>query len=134
VSETRDSETRDVVTMYSPAGELTKNQAFMLAEARDFMDAYAHTFKRSLSEDADDEQSLPLRYRELLIAAVLITARAPQEGIVAHLGRAFSLGLTQREALDAIMALHVPGGAPALWNGVRALRTTLAPAESGLEP
>lgn len=66
------------------------------------------------------EHALPAKFRELVVCAVLAFKGSP-EGVATHAKRALALGATEQELLEAFQAIVVPGGAPALLNGVRGL-------------
>lgn len=67
------------------------------------------------------DASLPVRYRELICACACAIQPAPIEVTVHHLERAFSSGLTEREAMEGFQALLIPSGGIAVSNGARAL-------------
>lgn len=71
--------------------------------------------------EANPDAELPVKYREIVVSAVLAYRGASTEGLVAHLRRAISHGATKREILDAFEACAIPGGAPTFLAGVRAL-------------
>ena len=56
-----------------------------------------------------------------MVIGILCFRGAGIDAIVAHMRRAISLGSTRGEILEALEAAMVPGGAPTLSAGVRAL-------------
>lgn len=65
--------------------------------------------------------ALPVRYRELIVSAVLAFRGASSTAIAQHLRRARTDGATDTEMLEAFEAAAVPGGVPTLLRGVEAL-------------
>ena len=65
--------------------------------------------------------ALPLKYREMVIIAVLAFRGAHEDFIVAHMKRAIEHGASKRELLEAIQSAAVPGGGPTFSTGVQAL-------------
>jgi alkylhydroperoxidase/carboxymuconolactone decarboxylase family protein YurZ len=64
--------------------------------------------------------SLPEKYRQMLVMAVA-AATHQVEGIRIHMRRAFEAGVTQEEVLEALEAIAIPAGFPALWYGALVL-------------
>ena len=117
------------MTMYSSTDSLTPDQEYLLDKRPRFTRKYLPAFESGIVGEPD-EGELPPMYRELVIACVLMAIRGPHEGIVAHLRRAFELGLSEDAALDAAIATQAPGGALALWAGIRAIRAATGPIET----
>jgi alkylhydroperoxidase/carboxymuconolactone decarboxylase family protein YurZ len=89
-----------------------------------FLETWNELAGKALLHDgsgAPGEAELPVKYREIVVSAVLAFRGASTEGLVAHLRRAIDHGATKREILDAFEASAVPGGAPTFLAGVRAL-------------
>lgn len=132
---------------------------YLMAEIDpDFLDLFDQTYRYTLGfEDsgkkltqADTEAvatggaaesaesiGLPIRYRELICACACAIQPAPIEVTVHHLERAFSSGLTEREALEGFQALLIPSGGVAVSNGARALlryRENEMARDAGREP
>jgi alkylhydroperoxidase/carboxymuconolactone decarboxylase family protein YurZ len=118
----------EILAIYSPDGELSSDQQYALERLPDFMHKYTQVSSMSLlyTEGGTSTATLPAKYRELIVAVILTAHRASHEGIVAHLRRAFDLGLTEREALDAYVAAQMPGGSSTFWGGIRAVRAAIA--------
>ncbi|WP_162249868.1 MULTISPECIES: carboxymuconolactone decarboxylase family protein [unclassified Nocardioides] len=83
-----------------------------------FDDAYCHTMG---IDPAPGEDSLPVRYRELICACACAMMPVPIEVTTHHLERAFDHGLTEKEAAEGFHALLIPAGGIAVSNGARAL-------------
>lgn len=98
----------------------------------EFLKVYETWVERSLGLDGhgDTGHGLPPKYRELVVSAVLAMRGAPARGIAAHLARALSSGLTEAEAREGMIAASVPGGAPTLLTGLRALMLALEELEA----
>jgi alkylhydroperoxidase/carboxymuconolactone decarboxylase family protein YurZ len=96
---------------------------FLARECPDFLETWNQFVSAALlHEDRDKEKAaLPVRYRELIVACLLAMRGSRAEAVAAHLERAMRDGLTTQEALEAFQAATVPGGAPVLVAGVRAL-------------
>jgi alkylhydroperoxidase/carboxymuconolactone decarboxylase family protein YurZ len=74
-----------------------------------------------LHTETSDEVGLPARYRELVVLGILAFRGIPEQLIAGHIKRALDLGATRAEILDAFECTLVPGGAPTMLNGFRAL-------------
>jgi len=66
-------------------------------------------------------KALPLKYREMVIIAILAFRGAHEDFIVAHMKRAIEHGATKRELLEAMESAAVPGGGPCFAAGAQAL-------------
>jgi len=68
------------------------------------------------------EESTYLEYKvKLLIPMVILAYRGNADAVTAHIKRAFNSGLTAQEILEAFLVALLPGGAPTMVCGVRAL-------------
>lgn len=77
-----------------------------------------------------DGVELPPQYRELIVLGILAFRGTSTESLVSHIERALELGASRREVLDAFEATLVPGGAPTMLNGFRALMSMDRPSDS----
>src|SRR5262245_14276626 len=66
-------------------------------------------------------KALPLKYREMVIIAILAFRGADENFIVAHMKRAIEHGASKRELLEAMQSAAVPGGGPCFAAGAQAL-------------
>jgi AhpD family alkylhydroperoxidase len=89
---------------------------FAVNEDVDFMEAYNNLYTKALT----DGKALPAKTRELIVIA-LLAYRGLENEVYTHAKRALRLGATRQELLEAIETVVVPGGAPALAAGLRAL-------------
>lgn len=71
--------------------------------------------------DGAAEPELDMPHRELLVSCVLASRGAAIESIAAHLRRALDGGMSLRAVLEGFQAVIVPGGAPTMMQGIRAL-------------
>lgn len=58
---------------------------------------------------------------KLFIPMVILAHRGETEMVCAHIKRAFSMGITEGEILEIFLAALLPGGAPTLLIGMKAL-------------
>jgi alkylhydroperoxidase/carboxymuconolactone decarboxylase family protein YurZ len=58
---------------------------------------------------------------KLLIPMVILAYRGLDKEVAAHVRRAFGLGMTEDEILEAFLVAMAPGGAPTMHYGIRAL-------------
>ena len=89
---------------------------FAVNEDVDFMEAYNNLYTKALT----DGKALPAKTRELIVIA-LLAYRGLENEVYTHAKRALRLGATRQELLEAIETVVIPGGAPALASGLRAL-------------
>lgn len=94
---------------------------FLAAESPEFLAVWNDFVGVALLHGDDSGAALPVKYRELIVACLLSLLRVPVESVAEHLKRAMRAGLTRQEALEAYQAACVPGGAPVLMHGARAL-------------
>jgi AhpD family alkylhydroperoxidase len=73
----------------------------------DMFEAYQNIYEYAFL----DGKQLPAKYRELIAMAIL-AYRGSREGVIAHAKRAYLLGATKTEILDAAITTLIPGGAP----------------------
>lgn len=104
-------------------GYLNPGHRYLATADPDFLLEYNRLVALALKHgerEADDED-LPAKYRELVACALLAFRGESEEAIAGHLRRALRFGATEREAVGAFEAAMVPGGAPTLLRGMRAL-------------
>lgn len=95
---------------------------FIARERPEFLEHYnAVAGVALLHTETSDEIGLPARYRELVVLGILAFRGIPEPLIGGHIKRALELGATRAEILDAFECMLVPGGAPTMLNGFRAL-------------
>jgi AhpD family alkylhydroperoxidase len=82
----------------------------------DFVEAYNNLYRAALN----DGQALSAKTREL-IALGILAYRGDVNAVTAHIQRAFRLGATKQEILEAVETSIVPGGAPAFFTGLSAI-------------
>jgi len=70
------------------------------------------------------EGALPRRTKELIMVGICCALNRPR-GVRLHCERAFTLGASPREVLEAIEVAAIPGGMPGLWLGVETLEEIL---------
>ncbi|MHB1315998.1 MAG: carboxymuconolactone decarboxylase family protein [Christensenellales bacterium] len=111
--------------------EMTKTRGYMYPEwefaARndpDFLRAYNDLYTSALNGG----RALSTIERELVACAVLCF-RGKVEGIVTHIVRAFKLGASKQQMLEAIETTIVPGGAPTFSTGLTALMQAIKQCE-----
>jgi alkylhydroperoxidase/carboxymuconolactone decarboxylase family protein YurZ len=75
-----------------------------------------------LHRDRTDEVGLSARYRELVVLGILAFRGASEESMAGHIKRALDLGASRAEILGTFECAVIPGGAPTMLNGLRALK------------
>lgn len=70
------------------------------------------------------EGALARKTKELIMVGICC-ALLRQRGIRLHIERAFILGATPQEVLEAMEVAAIPGGMPGLWEGVDSLAAIL---------
>jgi alkylhydroperoxidase/carboxymuconolactone decarboxylase family protein YurZ len=109
-----------VTTMKEDRGYTRRGWEFIAEADPAFLEAYNGVYRAALM----DGQALPAKYREL-IALGILAFRNRGEGVRDHIKRAIRLGATQREILDAIETIIVPGGAPTMHCALQGLSEAL---------
>lgn len=97
-------------------GRLPVHWAYLAEKDIDFMEAYNTLYNKGLT----DGKALPAKTREL-IAIALLAFRGRENDVYEHCKRALRLGATKQELLEAMETSIIPGGAPTLSTGLRAL-------------
>ena len=115
--ENKENRIRDLTDkMEKERGYKSPAWAFLTENDVDFMEAYNNLFSSGLT----DGKALPAKTREL-IAIVLLAYRGLEDSVYKHCKRALRLGATKQELLEAMETSILPGGAPTLFVGLRAL-------------
>ena len=111
--------------------EMTKTRGYMYPEwefaARndpDFLRAYNDLYTSGLNAG----RALSTIEREL-VACGILCFRGQINGVTTHLVRAFKLGATKQQLLEAIETMIVPGGAPTFSTGLTALMQAIRQCE-----
>lgn len=78
-----------------------------------------------LYDGEQGDTALPIKYRELIVAALLTLRGVSDQGVANHLRRGLAHGLTEREAMEGFQAALIPAGMPALLQGIRGLMIAL---------
>ena len=102
--------------MKKERGYMYPQWAFLTEKDIDFMEAYNNLYNIGLT----DGKALPAKTREL-IAIALLAYRGLENSVYEHCKRALRLGTTKQELLEAMETSIIPGGAPTLSVGLRAL-------------
>lgn len=110
-------------SMESERGYIYPAHRYLANAAPEFLRAYNALAGEALlhGERSEGDVALPGKYRELVVSGILAFKGAAPESIAVHLRRALELGATKQEMLEAFEASVIPGGAPAMLAGVRAL-------------
>lgn len=88
--------------------------------------AFAKVYRLFCGQASDQEGGLPPKYRALVGLGIL-AFRGTEQDLVKHIRRAYALGATPAEIIGAFEAAAVPGGAPVLLHGLRALLRAQVP-------
>jgi AhpD family alkylhydroperoxidase len=102
--------------MKKERGYLQAAWTYLAEKDVDFMEAYDNLYNRGLKAG----KALPVKTRELIAIAVL-AFRGNEHGVHEHIKRALNHGASKQEILEAIETSIIPGGAPTLGAGLRAL-------------
>jgi len=81
---------------------------------------FAKVYRVFYGQASDQEAELPPKYRALVGLGIL-AFRGAEQDMVKYIRRAYALGATPAEIIGAFEAAAVPGGAPVLLYGLRAL-------------
>lgn len=96
--------------------------SILASEDPEFLRAYAELAQRSFRHgEGDADGDLTELHREFVVIGILAFRGSSEDSLVNHLERALSLGATRRDLIGVFEAALVPGGAPAMLNGLRAL-------------
>lgn len=102
--------------MQKERGYLQAPWRYLTEHDIDFMEAYNNLYNRGLT----DGKALPAKVREF-IAMGILAYRGLEDAVYLHAKRALRLGASKQELLEAIETAMIPGGAPTLALGLRAL-------------
>jgi alkylhydroperoxidase/carboxymuconolactone decarboxylase family protein YurZ len=83
----------------------------------DFFENYDRLYGSSIGKGG----ALPIKVKEFVALGILAFKGVPTEVLVAHMKRAMDHGATKEELIEVLEATTVPGGAPTLFNGLKAL-------------
>jgi alkylhydroperoxidase/carboxymuconolactone decarboxylase family protein YurZ len=83
----------------------------------DFLENYDRLYGSSIGKGG----ALPVKVKEFVALGILAFKGVPTEVLVAHMKRAMDHGATKEELIEVLEATTVPGGAPTLFNGLKAL-------------
>ena len=100
-----------------------KKDGFMYPEFQYLAEKHPELYERFISigrYPIEKGKCLDLKTK-LLIPMVILAHRGQIQGVTAHIRRAFGLGMTEDEILEAFLVALLPGGAPTMVNGLRAL-------------
>jgi AhpD family alkylhydroperoxidase len=109
-----------IAKMRQDRGYLYPEWEFAARSDPEFVEAYNALYRAALN----DGQALSAKTREF-IAIGILAYRGEVEAVVAHIRRAMRLGATRQEILEAVETAIVPGGAPTLFCGLRAIMQAL---------
>ena len=102
--------------MKKKRGYIEPWQEFMAEEDTDFIRAYEEVFDKIGVRSV----ALPIKYKLLILIGVLCAQR-DQASAKTQIKRAFRLGATKEEIIEAIEMAYLPSGAPTLIHGIKAL-------------
>ena len=102
--------------MEKERGYLAAAWRYLATKDVDFMEAYNNLYGAGLNAG----KALPVKVREL-IAIGILAFRGNEGGVYEHMKRALKHGATKQELLEALETAMVPGGAPILGPGLKAL-------------
>ena len=94
---------------------------YLAEESPSFFEAYDRVIGTAMLHGPAPEAALPMRYRELIVSTMLTMRGVSDRAVAHHYVRALRGGLTEREAIEGIQASLLPGGAPSVVKGIRAL-------------
>jgi alkylhydroperoxidase/carboxymuconolactone decarboxylase family protein YurZ len=100
-----------------------KNEGFMYPEFQYLAQKHPELYENFISigrYPIEKGKYLDLKTK-LLIPMVILAHRGQIQGVAAHIRRAFELGMAEDEILEGFLVALLPGGAPTLVNGLRAL-------------
>ena len=83
----------------------------------DFFENYNRLYGSSLGKGG----TLPIKVKEFVALGILAYKGTSTEVLVAHIKRAMANGATKEELVEVLETTTIPGGAPTLFNGLKAL-------------
>ena len=102
--------------MRKERGYVLESWVYLAEKDLEFLESYNNLYNKGLT----DGKALPAKIREF-IAIALLAYRGLGDAVYEHARRALRLGATKLELLEAIETSAIPGGAPTLAVGLRAL-------------
>jgi len=105
-----------IAKMKKDRGYIYPEWEFAARSDPDFVEAYNNLYRVALN----DGQALNAKTREF-IALGILAYRGDVNAVKAHIQRAFRLGATKQEILEAVETSIIPGGAPTFFNGLHAI-------------
>jgi alkylhydroperoxidase/carboxymuconolactone decarboxylase family protein YurZ len=100
-----------------------KKEGFMYPEFQYLAEKHPELYEHFISigrYPIEKGKCLDLKTK-LLIPMVILAHRGQIQGVATHIRRALGLGMTEEEILEAFLVALLPGGAPTMVNGLRAL-------------
>ncbi len=100
-----------------------KKEGFMYPEFQYLAEKHPELYEHFISigrYPMEKGKCLDLKTK-LLIPMVILAHRGQIQGVATHIRRALGLGITEDEILEAFLVALLPGGAPTMVNGLRAL-------------
>ena len=100
-----------------------KKEGFMYPEFQYLAEKHPELYEHFISigrYPIEKGKCLDLKTK-LLIPMVILAHRGQIQGVATHIRRALGLGMTEDEILEAFLVALLPGGAPTMVNGLRAL-------------
>jgi alkylhydroperoxidase/carboxymuconolactone decarboxylase family protein YurZ len=89
---------------------------YLIRTNPDLFEDYQKLYERGLLAGKE----LPTKYRELICMAIL-AFKGARDAVIGHGLRAYRLGATKQEVLDAAVTTLIPGGAPTFGTYLAAL-------------
>jgi AhpD family alkylhydroperoxidase len=105
-----------IEAMEKDRGYLQAAWRYLATKDVDFMEAYNNLYGAGLNAG----KALPVKVREL-IAIGILAFRGNDGGVYEHMKRALKHGATKQELIEALETAMIPGGAPILGVGLKAL-------------
>lgn len=102
--------------MEKERGYLQAGWRYLATKDVDFMEAYNNLYGLGLNAG----EALPVKVREL-IAIGILAFRGSEGSVYEHMKRALKHGATKQELMETLETAMIPGGAPTLGTGLKAL-------------
>ncbi len=83
----------------------------------DFFENYNRLYGSTMGK----KEGLPIKIKEFVALGILAYRNSPTDVLVAHMKRAMDNGATKQELIEVLEAATIPGGAPTLLNGLKAV-------------
>ncbi len=115
--EKNEKKVKDLIEkMEKERGYLQGGWRYLATKDVDFMEAYNNLYGLGLNAG----KALPVKVREL-IAIGILAFRGGEGGVYEHMKRALKHGATKQELMETLETAMIPGGAPTLGTGLKAL-------------